>query len=107
MDPINATEFMNRLQNGEPMHVLDVREKIEYVTYNIGGENIPLSKLPGSLDQLTYNKNDEIIVICKIGLRSKTATALLNQNGYQNARNLSGGLMAIHKLHQINPKHYY
>lgn len=100
MSPISATELMNRLTNGEPMNLLDVREEIEYATYNIGGKNIPLSVLPHSLNQLTYNKNDEIIVICKIGLRSETARLLLNQNGYQNARNLSGGLIAIQKLHQ-------
>src|ERR1700743_731106 len=100
MAPINATEFMNRLQNGDPIHVLDVREKIEFATYNFGGENIPLSILQNSLSQLTYNKTDEIVVICKIGLRSETARQLLNQNGYQNVRNLSGGLMAIQKLHQ-------
>ena len=100
MSPISATEFMNRLKNGETMNLLDVREEIEYATYNIGGKNIPLSVLPHSLNQLTYNKTDEIVVICKIGLRSETARLLLNQNGYQNARNLSGGLIAIQKLHQ-------
>ncbi len=100
MSPISATEFMNRLKNGEPVNLLDVREEIEYATYNIGGKNIPLSVLPHSINQLAYNKTDEIIVICKIGLRSETARLLLNQNGYQNARNLSGGLIAIQKLHQ-------
>ena len=100
MSPISATEFMNRLTNGEPMNLLDVREEMEFATYNIGGKNIPLSVLPHSLNQLTYNKTDEIVVICKIGLRSETARLLLNQNGYQNARNLSGGLIAIQKLHQ-------
>jgi adenylyltransferase/sulfurtransferase len=100
MAPINATEFMNRLQNGEAINVLDVREEIEYTTYNMGGKNIPLSLLPHSLHRLNYNKTDEIVVICKIGLRSETARLLLNENGYKNARNLSGGLMAILKLHQ-------
>ena len=100
MSPISATEFMNRLTKGEPMNLLDVREEIEYATYNIGGKNIPLSVLPHSLNHLTYNKTDEIVVICKIGLRSETARLLLNQSGYQNARNLSGGLIAIQKLHQ-------
>jgi len=100
MSPISATEFMNRLKNGERMNLLDVREEIEYATYNIGGKNLPLSVLPHSLNQLSYNKTDEIVVICKIGLRSETARLLLNQNGYQNARNLSGGLIAIQKLHQ-------
>lgn len=100
MDPISAIEFMTRRSKGEAINLLDVREEIEYTTFNIGGKNIPLSVLPHSINQLTYNKTDEIVVICKIGLRSETARLLLNQNGYQNARNLSGGLMAIQKLHQ-------
>ena len=100
MAPISATEFMNRRSNGEAMNLLDVREEMEYATFNIGGENVPLSVLPHSINQLIYNKTDEIVVICKIGLRSETARLLLNQHGYQNARNLTGGLMAIQKLHQ-------
>ena len=98
MAPINATDFMTRLQNGETINVLDVREEIEYATFNIGGENIPLSILPDSLYKLTYNKTDEIVVICKIGLRSETAQSILQQNGYLNVRNLTGGIMALQKL---------
>jgi rhodanese-related sulfurtransferase len=100
MSPINATEFINRQKNGEAMNLLDVREEIEYATYNIGGKNVPLSKLPNYINQLAYNKTDEIVVICKVGLRSETARLLLNQNGYQNARNLSGGLIALQKTDQ-------
>jgi len=100
MAPINATEFRARLNNGGQINILDVREEIEYATYNIGGKNMPLSKLPGSITQLGYNKTDEIIVICKIGLRSETARKLLDQNGYINVRNLSGGLIALRKLDQ-------
>jgi len=98
--PINAVEFTDRLQNGDAINLLDVREVIEFSTYNIGGENLPLSKLYDSLDQLSYNKTDEIVVICKIGMRSQTACEILQQNGYQNVRNLSGGLIALLKLKQ-------
>jgi rhodanese-related sulfurtransferase len=100
MAPINATEFRARLNNGGQINILDVREEIEFATYNIGGKNMPLSKLPDSITQLGYNKSDEIIVICKIGLRSETARQLLDKNGYTNARNLSGGLIALQKLDQ-------
>jgi rhodanese-related sulfurtransferase len=98
--PINASEFNNRLQNGDAINLLDVRETIEFSTYNIGGQNMPLSKLANSIDQLPYNKTDEIVVICKIGMRSETACTLLQENGYQNVRNLTGGLIALQKLKQ-------
>lgn len=96
--PINAIEMAARLASGQPVNVLDVREAIEYHTYNIGGTNIPLGKLPGMLPLDEWDTDDEIIVICKMGLRSKTGVTILQQNGYTNARNLNGGLMALQKL---------
>jgi rhodanese-related sulfurtransferase len=95
---IKATELLERLNNGENLNLIDVREVIEYYTYNIGGDNIPLPKLEEALNGLPYNKTDEIIVICKVGLRSETAQAIMQQQGYSNVRNLSGGLIAIQKL---------
>ncbi|WP_184543257.1 rhodanese-like domain-containing protein [Mucilaginibacter sp. FT3.2] len=95
---INANELLNRLRNGEVLNIIDVREAIEYHTFNIGGINIPLSTLAGRLNDWNYNKTDELIVICKVGLRSETAQTLLLQNGYQNVKNLNGGLIAIQKL---------
>ena len=95
---INATELLIRINNGEHLNLLDVREIIEYHTYNIGGNNIPLPKLEQSINELGYNKTDEIIVICKVGLRSETAQTILLQNGYQNVKNLTGGLLALRKL---------
>ncbi len=100
MAPINATDFMNRLNSGEQLNLLDVREELEYLTYNIGGKNVPLSKLSSQLDTLGYNKTDELIVICTMGKRSETARLLLNETGYVNARNLSGGLIAIQRDQQ-------
>jgi rhodanese-related sulfurtransferase len=98
--PISAVEFHSRLQSGDAINLLDVREVIEFSTYNIGGQNLPLSQLSASIDQLDYNKTDEIVVICKIGMRSETACTLLQENGYQNVRNLTGGLIALQKLNQ-------
>ncbi|MEN0053494.1 MAG: rhodanese-like domain-containing protein [Mucilaginibacter sp.] len=98
LQQINATELLERINNGELLNIIDVREPMEFHTYNIGGNNIPLSKLIQDIDDLDYNKTDEIIVICKVGLRSKTAQTILQQNGYQNVKNLTGGLIAIQKI---------
>jgi rhodanese-related sulfurtransferase len=95
---IKATELLERLSKGENLNLLDVREVIEYHTYNIGGDNIPLSNLESALESLRYNKTDEIIVMCKVGLRSETAQAILEEHGYSNVRNLSGGLIAVQKF---------
>lgn len=97
-EDIKAPELLLRLKNQEKLNLLDVRELIEFATYNIGGKNIPIGKLEMALNSLDYTKNQEIIVICKMGLRSETGTQLLRQHGFSNARNLEGGLLALHKI---------
>jgi rhodanese-related sulfurtransferase len=98
MHPISSKELSERMQNGEELNLLDVREVMEYHTYNIGGKNVPLSALSNNINALEYNKSVELIVICKAGLRSETARTILTENGYEQVRNLTGGLMALHKL---------
>ncbi|SDP72922.1 adenylyltransferase and sulfurtransferase [Mucilaginibacter sp. OK268] len=95
---INATDLLARLNKGEHLNLVDVRGTMEYHTYNIGGLNIPLPKLEEVISDWAYNKTDEIIVICKVGLRSKTAQTILQQNGYLDVKNLSGGLITLQKL---------
>lgn len=98
-EDIHADELIERLQKGEQLNLLDVREPIEFSTYNIGGTNIPLSKLDAAFNKLNFNQNEEIIVICKMGLRSETGQHILREHGFKNVRNLEGGLLALRKIH--------
>ena len=98
MDQIDAHSLLARLKQGNPLNLLDVREEMEYHTFNVGGINFPLSRFSQNIDQFPYNKTDEIIVICKVGLRSETAQNILIQNGYYNVKNLTGGLIALQKI---------
>lgn len=98
---IDIKELLNRIENGEQLHLLDVREPVEYHTHNIGGVNIPVGKLAEQHYTLSWTKTDEIIVICKVGLRSQTAQSILQQQGYVNVRNLTGGLLALRKLKNL------
>ena len=103
MEAIDAKELTERMQNSEELNLLDVREELEYLTFNIGGKKLPISRLAAALNELPYNKTDELIVICTIGKRSETACNLLAENGYQNVRNLAGGLIALQKIkHNID-----
>ena len=95
---IKAAELLERLNNNEGLYILDVREPIEFHTYNIGGVNIPVGQLAGRLDELQWDEHDEIILICKAGIRSRTAQSILQQNSYTNTRNLTGGLTALQRL---------
>jgi rhodanese-related sulfurtransferase len=95
---ISAAELSDRLDKGEVLHIIDVREPMEYHTHNVGGINVPVGQLTAQLDDLDWNKPEEIIVICHAGVRSRTAQVILRQNGYTNIRNLTGGLLALRKI---------
>ena len=98
MKDISATEFIIRKSESVSFFIIDVREELEYQTYNIGGQNIPLGTLLRDIDELDLEKETEIIVICQRGLRSETAKRALINKGFINVKNLVGGLLAIRKL---------
>ena len=90
---IKVEELKKRMDNKENLVIIDVREPHEYSEFNIGGKNIPLGTLPVMLPELEEFKASEIIVHCRSGKRSATAQAILQQSGFQNVRNLIGGMM--------------
>lgn len=94
---IEATELNNRLSAGEAVKILDVRESLEFHTFNIGGQNLPLGRIREPED-LDFEPEDEIIVICQRGIRSRTACKLLEDMGFTNTKNLTGGLLALRRL---------
>jgi rhodanese-related sulfurtransferase len=98
MTDIDASEMAERLKQHVPVHILDVREPIEFHTWNIGGTNIPIGSLELNLDELEWDKDDEIIVVCRAGIRSATARSVLELNGFKNIRNLTGGLLALQRI---------
>jgi adenylyltransferase/sulfurtransferase len=93
---ISAKDF-NQLQTDYV--IIDVREKLEYHTFNIGGLNIPLGKLPELIadEELDIDQEKHIIVICQRGIRSKTAKILLQNAGYKNVSNLIGGIIMLQR----------
>lgn len=92
MADITVSELKKRLDDEEDLFVIDVREPHEYEEFNIAAENIPLSNLPLSFDQLENYKDREIVVHCKSGRRSEMAKQLMLQAGFKNVRNLLGGM---------------
>lgn len=98
MTDISAGEMAGCLEKNQPLNILDVREPIEFHTWNIGGTNIPLGRLEANLEELEWNKNDQIIVVCRAGIRSVTAKTILELNGFKNIRNLTGGLLALQRI---------
>ena len=95
---ITAQELKERLDKGEKIIIIDVREPYEYEEYNIGAQLIPLGDLQGHIDDFEDVKNEEIVVHCRSGARSAAAKGFMVQNGYTNVRNLIGGIMAYAEL---------
>lgn len=100
MQDITGEEFAELLKSKIEIQLLDVREKIEFHTFNVGGLNIPLGELAGVLEDedLDFNNQKPIIVLCQHGLRSKTAKLLLQSAGFNQTRNLLGGLVKFQRL---------
>jgi adenylyltransferase/sulfurtransferase len=90
---ITVRDLKDRLDKGDTIFLLDVREPHEYSMAKIEGSVlIPLGDLPTSLDKL--NSNDEIVALCHRGMRSADAVGFLMQQGFSNVKNLIGGIDA-------------
>ena len=94
MTTITVEELKSRIEGGEKLNILDVREPHENVEFNIGGSLLPLGKIQTmQLDDIEDWKNDEIIVYCRSGNRSGQACLIMESAGFTNVRNLTGGML--------------
>jgi sulfur-carrier protein adenylyltransferase/sulfurtransferase len=89
---IRPEELKARLDAGDDIFILDVREPHEYQICNIGGHLIPLGDLPARMSELDTSR--EIVAHCRSGVRSAKAVTLLRQAGFGKAKNLAGGILA-------------
>ena len=88
---IESKKAINLLDNNE-YYFLDVRTKIEHDHKSIPNtECIPVQEIEKRIGELKKFKNKKIIVYCRSGNRSRIATKILNENGF-NAYNLNGGM---------------
>jgi adenylyltransferase/sulfurtransferase len=90
---ITPKELKARLDKGDKLVLIDVREPWEFALAKLTGSVlIPLDTLPQSLDKL--DRQAEIIAYCHHGMRSADATGFLVQQGFPNVKNLIGGIDA-------------
>lgn len=97
---VTVKELKQRLDAGEDVFVLDVREPYEYQIANIGAKLIPQNDVPKRLNEL--DRDREIVVQCRSGQRSQRIAEYLVQQGYANVKNLAGGILAW--ADEIDPK---
>ena len=91
-DAVTVTDVKSRLDRGEDIFLLDVREPQEYEIANLGGHLIPLNDLPGRVHELDSSR--DIVVYCHSGVRSGQAVQFLKTLGFRKVKNLSGGIDA-------------
>jgi len=93
MTNITAEEVKQRLDAGEDLNLVDVREPDERAAFNIGGLFIPLGKIQTmQTDEIDELKNEEVIFYCRSGNRSGQACLILETMGFTNVKNLVGGM---------------
>jgi adenylyltransferase/sulfurtransferase len=91
MDEISPLELKARLDRGEPLVLLDVRQGWETKLCRLdGATHIPIEEIEHRTEEL--NPEDEIVVFCHQGIRSAAVSQYLRQMGFPKARNLAGGL---------------
>jgi rhodanese-related sulfurtransferase len=94
MENISVAEVKARLQAGEQLHLVDVREADENAVNNIGGILLPLEKIQNlEYDDIEDWKDEEIIFYCSTGNRSTQACLFLEMTGFSNVKNLAGGMV--------------
>lgn len=91
---ITVQELKQRLDSGEELILIDVREPHEREICHIGGLLVPLGTIPQKIEDLAEYKDKEVIVYCRTGGRSSSAVAFLKAHGFTNPRNLVGGVHA-------------
>ena len=89
---IREEELKRRLDEGENLFLLDVRDESEYDISNIGGRLIPLPELSKRISELDVHQ--KIVTICKMGPRGAKAAEVLHSAGFNHVWNLSGGIHA-------------
>ena len=92
-----------RMDAGEKINLIDVREPHEYAEYNIGGKLIPLGRIQTmQIDELDDLKDEELIIHCRSGQRSMMACLFLETLGFKDTKNLAGGVLAWQEMLKIS-----
>jgi len=89
---ITPKELKTRLDRGDDLYILDVREPHEYQICNLHGHLIPLGDLPKRVNELDSSR--EIVAHCRSGKRSADAVQFLTNAGFHKIWNLKGGILA-------------
>ncbi len=91
VDPLTATAMINH----DDAVIVDVRSMAEFKDGHIVNSiNIPLNGFSNSIKQLEKHRDKPIVAVCRSGSRSGSACGMLRKQGFENVKNLRGGMLA-------------
>jgi rhodanese-related sulfurtransferase len=94
MKSISVEELKQKLDSGEDVKLLDVREPQEKAEADLGGRLVPLGRVQTmQIDELEDWKDKSVVVYCRSGRRSAFACQVLDQLGFKETYNLEGGIL--------------
>jgi sulfur dioxygenase len=99
---LSAAELRDRLASSNPPMLIDVRDEDEYrgeLGHIAGARLLPLKELPERIGELGDAKGRDIVAICRVGVRSSTAAAILTGLGFEHVSNLKGGMLEWNDAH--------
>ena len=95
MQTITVEALKAKLDAGETINLVDVREPHENAEFNIGGLLLPLGKIQTmQVEEIDDLKDQEVFIYCRSGNRSVQACLILETMGYKNVVNVTGGMLA-------------
>jgi adenylyltransferase/sulfurtransferase len=102
---ITVVELKKRIDRGDKVRIIDVREPNEFQINRIpGAQLIPLSEIPRRYAELDVD--EELVMQCKVGARSAKAADFLRSVGFKRVLNLKGGILEwVDKVDPSQPKY--
>lgn len=95
MQTITVEALKAKIDAGEKLNLVDVRESFEHTDFNIGGLLLPLGKVQSlQTEEIEALKNETIYFYCRSGNRSGQACLILEPLGFKNVINVAGGMLA-------------
>lgn len=95
MQNITVEELKERMDKGEKLNLIDVREPEEYEVFNLSPTLLPLGQIQSmEIGEIENLKEEEVILYCRSGNRSMMACLFLETLGFKNTKNLAGGVLA-------------
>ncbi len=99
MQTITVEALKAKIDAGEKVNLVDVREPHENAEFNIGGILLPLGKVQTmQIEEIEDLKDEEVFLYCRSGNRSGQACLILETMGYKNVVNVTGGMLAWQAL---------